>query len=222
MQAADVIADLEARIQSLGQRLLEQAGREVKQAGNGWLDALIDRAIQDHEFRVQTLRFVDVLPTLQDDAALVAHLKEYFADTALPWPAVSHWSLRHSDAPWAIPIAAPLVRATLRGLSRRFMGGQATRQALGTISKLQRKGMGYTLDLLGEAVLSELEADHYQQAYIVLLQDLALCLRIIPRAAWRPSPHACVRSWSWRVRWARPLPSIWNSTSSSTSSCNVL
>jgi RHH-type proline utilization regulon transcriptional repressor/proline dehydrogenase/delta 1-pyrroline-5-carboxylate dehydrogenase len=172
MPAADVIADLEARIQSLGDRLLKQAVREVKQAGNGWLDALIDRAIQDREFRVQTLRFVDVLPTLQDDAALVAHLKEYFAGVELPWPTVSHWSLRHSDAPWAVPIAAPLVRATLRGLSRRFMGGSTLSYTLKTIARLRKRGMQYSLDLLGETVVSESEADAYQQAYLGLLAGL--------------------------------------------------
>jgi RHH-type proline utilization regulon transcriptional repressor/proline dehydrogenase/delta 1-pyrroline-5-carboxylate dehydrogenase len=172
MQAADTIADLEARIQSLGERLLEQADREVKAAGNGWLDALVDRAIQDRGFRVQTLRFVDVLPMLQDDAALVAHLKEYFAGVELPWPTVSHWSLRHSDAPWAVPIAAPLVRATLRGLSRRFMGGSTLSQALKTIARLHKRGMQYSLDLLGEAVVSECEADAYQQAYLDLLAGL--------------------------------------------------
>ena len=110
MQAADSIADLEARIQSLGDQLLEQAGREVQQAGKGWLDGLVDRAIQDREFRVQTLRFVDVLPTLQDDA--------------------------------------PLVRATLRGLSRRFMGGSTLSPALETITRLRKRGMLYSLDLL--------------------------------------------------------------------------
>ena len=172
MQAVDAIAGLEARIQSLGQRLLEQAGREMKQAGNGWLDAFVERAIQDREFRVQILRFVDVLPTLQDDAVLVAHLKEYFDGVELPWPAVSHWSLRHSDAPWAAPIAAPLVRATLRGLSRRFMGGSTLEQALKTIARLRKRGMLYSLDLLGEAVVSESEADGYQLAYLDLLAGL--------------------------------------------------
>ena len=169
MQSADAIADLEARIQSLGSRLLDQAEHEVRKAGNGWLDALVERAIQDREFRVQTLRFVDVLPTLQDDAVLVAHLKEYFADVELPWPTVSRWSLRHSDAPWAVPIAAPLVRTTLRGLSRRFMGGSTLSHALKTIVRLRNRGMQYSLDLLGEAVVSEAEADVYQQAYLDLL-----------------------------------------------------
>jgi RHH-type proline utilization regulon transcriptional repressor/proline dehydrogenase/delta 1-pyrroline-5-carboxylate dehydrogenase len=180
MPSAAATADLEARIQAHGARLLAHVDREEKAAGGNWLDVLVRRAIRDREFRVQALRFVDVLPTLQDDAVLVAHLKEYFADTALPWPAVSHWSLRHSDAPWAVPIAAPLVRATLRGLSRRFMGGRDSRQALATISRLQHKGMAYTLDLLGEAVLSEQEADRYQQACIELLQDLAQAARAGP------------------------------------------
>jgi hypothetical protein len=54
MKVADEIAEHEARIQSLGQRLLDEAGREVKHAGYAWLDALIDRSIQDRAFRVQT------------------------------------------------------------------------------------------------------------------------------------------------------------------------
>jgi len=172
MQAAVAIADLEARIQSLGGQLLELADREVKQAANGWLDALVSRATRDREFRMQTLRFVDVLPMLQDDTALVAHLQEYFAGVELPWPTVSHWSLRHSDAPWAVPIAAPLMRATLRGLSRRFMGGSTLSHALETITRLRNRGMSHCLDLLGEAVVSEAEADVYQQAYLDLLAGL--------------------------------------------------
>ena len=90
MPSAAATADLEARIQAHGARLLAHVDREEKAAGGSWLDVLVRRAIRDREFRVQALRFVDVLPTLQDDAVLVAHLKEYFADTALPWPAVSH------------------------------------------------------------------------------------------------------------------------------------
>jgi RHH-type proline utilization regulon transcriptional repressor/proline dehydrogenase/delta 1-pyrroline-5-carboxylate dehydrogenase len=204
MQSADAIADLEARIQSLGQRLLEQTGREVKQAANSWLDTLIDRAIQDRAFRVQTLRFVDVLPMLQDDATLVAHLKEYFAGVELPWPTVSHWSLRHSDAPWAVPIAAPLVRATLRGLSRRFMGGSTLSHARKTITQLRSLGMRYSLDLLGEAVVSEAEADAYQQAYL----DLLAGLQKNNDSAERPDVALKLTSLSSRINPADPRGSV--------------
>ncbi|MGD2138513.1 MAG: proline dehydrogenase family protein [Gammaproteobacteria bacterium] len=163
---------IEERIRIQGVGLLEAIPRSAGPARLAWLDALLKRAIADPQFRVQALRFIDVLPALQDDAALVAHLKEYFSDLELPWPALSNWSLKHSDSHWAVHIAAPLVRATLRGLSRRFMGGSHVQHALETIARLRSQGMKYTLDMLGEAVVSEREADDYQQAYIDLLKGL--------------------------------------------------
>lgn len=172
MLAARAKADLEARIESLGVRLLAEAARQAGAERPGWLDALIDRAVRDREFRVQALRFVDVLPVLQDDEALVAHLKEYFSAVDLPWPVLSRWGLRHCADPWALPIAAPLVRATLRGLARRFMGGSRLQPALETIARLRSRGTQYSIDLLGEAVVSESEADAYQKAYLDLLAGL--------------------------------------------------
>jgi hypothetical protein len=80
---------LETRIHSLGGRLLETAAQSAPPRRHAWLDRLILRAIDDPGFRVQTLRFIDVLPTLRDDAELVAHLKEYFSGLELPWPEVS-------------------------------------------------------------------------------------------------------------------------------------
>ncbi|MGD8843078.1 MAG: proline dehydrogenase family protein [Gammaproteobacteria bacterium] len=165
-------SNLETRIYSLGRGLLEAAAQSAPASRAAWLDRLILQAIDEPDFRVQTLRFIDVLPTLREDAELVGHLKDYFSGLELPWPEVSGWSLRHSDAPWALHIAAPLLRATLRALSRRFMGGHNLTQARRTIEKLNRGGMGYTLDLLGEAVVSETEAQRYQQAYLDLLQGL--------------------------------------------------
>jgi len=181
---------LEERIQLLGSRLLGRINRTARFGPSGRVDELISRSIRRPDFRIQVLRFIDVLPTLRDDAELVAHLQEYFSDQDLPWPAFSNWGLRHSDDPWAVHIAAPLVRATLRALSRRFMGGHTTRQALATIRKLRHMEMGYTLDLLGEAVLSEAEADRYQQAYITLLRDLAQAARDDPHAQ---RPHVSLK-----------------------------
>jgi RHH-type transcriptional regulator, proline utilization regulon repressor / proline dehydrogenase / delta 1-pyrroline-5-carboxylate dehydrogenase len=165
-------SELETRIQTLGRSLLDAAAQSAQSSRHAWLDRLILRVIDEPGFRVQTLRFIDVLPTLRDDADLVAHLKDYFSDLELPWPEVSAWSLQHSDSPWALHIAAPLLRTTLRALSRRFMGGHNLAEARRTIGELNRRGMGYTLDLLGEAVVSETEARRYQQAYLDLLQGL--------------------------------------------------
>ncbi len=169
MTASDA---MERRIRERGAILVDHAAQAREDAGQTWLDVLIARAIQDRDFRVQALRFIDVLPALGDDTELVSHLQEYFGQVDLPWPGISHWSLRHSGTPWAVHVAAPLVRATLRGLSRRFMGGRNMGRALHTVRRLQADGMDFSLDLLGEAVVSETEARRYQAAYLDLLERL--------------------------------------------------
>jgi len=136
----------------------------------GWMDALMARTISDDQFRIQALRFVDVLPTLNNDQALAEHLQEYFAELDLPQ--FAEWGLKYTDTPWAARIAAPTVRYTLRGLARKFMGGSQIHHALTSISKLRHQSMNFTLDLLGEATISEAEADKYQQDYLHMIKSL--------------------------------------------------
>ncbi len=197
-------AEVEARIRAQGERLLAGAEQAAQETPRGWLDALIERSIQDRRFRVQTLRFVDVLPALQDDVELVAHLQEYFAGVELPWPVVSRWSLRHSGSYWAAHVAAPLIRATLRGLSRRFMGGGTLARALDTVARLRGRGLHASLDLLGEAVVSEREAEAYQQAYLKLIAGLPAN----GAAADRPEISLKLTSLSSRIHPADPRGSV--------------
>lgn len=136
-----------------------------------WLEQLISQTIAEPQFRVQALRFIDVLPALDDDQALAEHLQEYFAGLELP--RFAEWGLKHSDTLWATRIAAPTVRYTLRGLARKFMGGSQLHHALTSVSRLRHKNMNFTLDLLGEATISEDESIVYQQQYLDMLQSLA-------------------------------------------------
>lgn len=165
--------DFQHHVMACGQRLLD-AYHEVENnqsSAHRWLDLLINRTISDTQFRIQALRFVDVLPTLDDDHVLAEHLQEYFADLELP--RFAEWGLRHSDTPWATRIAAPTVRYTLRGLARKFMGGSQLHHALTTISRLRHRKLNFTLDLLGEATISELECEQYQQAYLSMIESLS-------------------------------------------------
>lgn len=162
--------DLEQEIQEYGRRLLENAAGA---ASGSWMDELISRSMADADFRIQALRFIDVLPALGNDTELTEHLQEYFGNLELPLPGLAKWGLAHSTEPWATHIAAPLVRYTLRGLSRKFMGGSSLEQAFHSLSLLREKQMNASLDLLGEAVVSENEAQQYQQAYIDMINQLA-------------------------------------------------
>lgn len=75
---------LEQHIQALGRELITNI-REVDN-NQHWLDSLITKAISDPQFRIQTLRFIDVLPSLNDDVELTRHLQEYFGNLESPLP----------------------------------------------------------------------------------------------------------------------------------------
>ena len=47
---------------------------------------MLRRLMENPEFKTNALRFVDVLPALADDSALVGHIREYFGEEGLPGP----------------------------------------------------------------------------------------------------------------------------------------
>ena len=159
---------LEDRIAFFGQQL---SSHIQQKSSGGWLNEFMRRLISDDMFRIQALRFIDTLPTLDDNQQLAQHLQEYFSELELPQFAA--WGLQHADTPWVTRIAAPTVRYALRTLARRFMGGSQLHHALATVSALRHQNMNFSLDLLGEASLSEVECDHYQRDYITLIDALS-------------------------------------------------
>ena len=162
---------IEEHIQSLGNQLFDSAREFNEEAG--WIDKLVTLTTRDENFRVQALRFIDVLPSLEDDVSLTKHLQSYFGQLNLPLPELARWGLDHSDKPWLAHVTAPLTRFTIRGLSRKFMGGQTRAEAATTIRKLRDAGMNSSLDILGEATINEPEAETYQRAYLELITDMA-------------------------------------------------
>jgi RHH-type proline utilization regulon transcriptional repressor/proline dehydrogenase/delta 1-pyrroline-5-carboxylate dehydrogenase len=143
----------------------------------------LDGLMTDPALRVQVLRFVDVLPTLDDDAELARHLVEYF-DTPTPAiPGLLRAALRRLGRGGRPPAwLAALVRAGVRRLASRFMAGADAQAAGAAVAKLFARGLGASLDLLGEAVVSESEAEHYQACYLKLLDGLAGVAEHWPRA----------------------------------------
>lgn len=166
--------NLEKRIQDIGKKLIatDQSANNSTEKEN-WLDKLVNQAITDPQFRIQTLRFIDVLPSLKDDIALTHHLQEYFGKQSSALPEFARWGLNQTDQPWLAHVAAPLVRYTIRGLSRRFMGGSQINMASATVDRLRRSGMNSSLDILGEACISEKEADDYQNAYLKMIPAMS-------------------------------------------------
>jgi len=190
--------DREARVQETARRILAGvAGSRPRRLSREGLQAgLMEWAMADERLKVQLLRFVDVFPTLRSQAEVAGHLREYFADAGLELPRALRWAVRLATAGTPVsPLATAAVRRQLQGFAGRFIVGRDAGDALPSLRALHRQGIGFTLDVLGEAVVSEREADAYQQTYLALVDGLAdevarwPAVPVVDTAAWGRLPR---------------------------------
>ncbi len=147
-----------------------------------WVGALMDRSMRDDAFRTQMLRFVDVFPTLRTPALLAGHLQEYFADQVAALPALPRWSM---DAAFAggwlsAPFLGKAVRFGIDKLGRQFILGDTAENIARGLKRVRREGCAFSVDILGEAVISEDEAGGYARRYMALLDYLEEAQRSWP------------------------------------------
>jgi RHH-type proline utilization regulon transcriptional repressor/proline dehydrogenase/delta 1-pyrroline-5-carboxylate dehydrogenase len=140
-----------------------------------WLDdQLMAWSMDDELIKVQLFRFIDVLPSILDSSAItVRHVKEYFGLAKEKLPAIARWGLRVlPERGYLAEMVAKAAKTNATRLARRFIAGSNVQEALTAVEALRRRRCAFTIDLLGEAVLTEKEADHYQQQYLTLVEGL--------------------------------------------------
>ncbi|MEO1983556.1 MAG: L-glutamate gamma-semialdehyde dehydrogenase, partial [Fuerstiella sp.] len=135
---------------------------------------LMHWAMDDEAVKVQMFRFVDVLPMLRDHTSIARHLEEYFEDVKqhLPWAARIGLDLSTNNSILSRALAFN-ARTNAARMARRFIAGENAPEVLKSVRQLRKNGFAFTLDLLGEAIISEVEADRYQQAYIDLIEGMS-------------------------------------------------
>jgi len=143
-----------------------------------WDDRILSWAMADESVKVQMFRFVDVLPMLADHRAITRHLHEYFEEvrTHLPYAARLGLDVATPNSVMGRALAVN-ARSHARRMAKRFIAGTSVEEVFQTVSKLRKQGLAFTLDLLGEAVISEPEADAYFHAYAELITGLAPIVR---------------------------------------------
>ena len=131
-------------------------------------------AMSDESVKVQMFRFVDVLPMLKTHQAVTRHLQEYFEDARQYLPGAARLVLNMSKPnTMAGRVLAYSARSNARRMAQRFIAGTSVEEVLASVTKIRKQGFAFTLDLLGEAIISEPEADAYQRAYLDLIAGLA-------------------------------------------------
>ncbi|GAB1539033.1 L-glutamate gamma-semialdehyde dehydrogenase [Scytonema sp. NUACC21] len=138
-----------------------------------WDDKLLDWAMSNPGLRVQLFRFIDTLPALRSKPEIAAHLQEYLGDESVELPAALKGMLNFAN-PDSMPgqVAATTVATATETLAHKYISGENIKQALKTIERLRKEKMAFTVDLLGEAVITEAEAQSYLERYLDLMQQL--------------------------------------------------
>ena len=160
------VPSTEERVQQTAREIFaamagEKPGRLSRERLQG---EMMEWAMADERLKVEMLRFVDVFPTLRSRQEIARHLREYFAREGVAAPAALRWgiSLTGQRSPMA-PLASAVIRRQMKGFAQRFIVGRDARGAVPALRALRGDGVGFTLDVLGEATVSDAEGRAYQQ-----------------------------------------------------------
>lgn len=168
--------EIEQQTLKLGKFLLSQMDRRrpTMLDPRWWDDKMMRQLTSDDALKTQMFRFVDVLPTLKTHQTINRHLHEYFEEvkTHLPWAVKLGLDLTDNN-PIFSRVLSYSARANARRMAHRFIAGTTASEVLDSLKKLRNQGYAFTLDLMGEAVITPHEADQYQQQYLNLMRDLA-------------------------------------------------
>ena len=168
--------DIEQHTQVLGREIFSRLQTESPSVFHfaWWDEKILDWCMHDEALKVQMFRFIDVLPLLKTGDQVARHLQEYFLNHKEIFPIAVQWGLDVATQSTAAARAVALaVRRNATRMAQRFIAGATPAEALTAIRKLRRQNLAFTLDLLGEATLSEEEAEAYQQRYLTLLRSLS-------------------------------------------------
>jgi RHH-type proline utilization regulon transcriptional repressor/proline dehydrogenase/delta 1-pyrroline-5-carboxylate dehydrogenase len=161
----------EQAVQALARSLYRKAAENKPSLfeAKDLLGRMLDWSLEDESLRIALFRFVDVLPSLESSAEIGRHLEEYFArvDHALGGLVFLAQALH------AGTLVAPVVRRNVIKLARRFIAEESGEHLVGVLTNLRRGPAAFTLDVVGEATVSDLEASAMQQRYLDLLRRLA-------------------------------------------------
>lgn len=125
------------------------------------------------KLKTSLFRFIDVLPALSDDREFLSHFNEYFKDQELG-------GLLSGVGRIAPSLIVKNIKKQIRQVAKMFIVGSHAKEALPVIAKSWEEGMAFSMDILGEATLSEQEAESYFKQYLQLMDDLTLAQKSWP------------------------------------------
>ncbi|HEY2787123.1 MAG TPA: L-glutamate gamma-semialdehyde dehydrogenase, partial [Fimbriiglobus sp.] len=167
--------DLEPRVRAFGREIFARLDRQGPvPLTRAWMDDKLMGLTMDNEaLKVQLFRFVDCLPYLHDPVEVSRHLREYLGEARdqLPWWARLGVRFLPRGGPGG-RLLARTAKSNAEKMARKFIAGSNVAEAVDAVERLRHQKLAFTVDLLGEATITEAEADHVQHQYFDLIGGL--------------------------------------------------
>ena len=146
----------EQAVQTLARALYQKAAQHKPSIfeAKDLLGRMIDWSLEDESLRVALFRFVDVLPSLDSASAIGRHLEEYFTRVDHALGGLAYLAQALHAGTWV----APVVRRNVIQLARRFIAEESGEHLIHVLTGLRKEPAAFTLDVVGEATVSDAEA----------------------------------------------------------------
>ena len=145
-------------------------------AGRSPMRALDSRAMElaarDRELKAALFRFVDVVPACRSLDDLARHLTGFLEEVPETPPSLAAAMRIAHTRPGRAALGAAAAGG-VKHMAHRFIVGESPGAALEVLRGLWQRGVASTVDLLGEATVTEAEADNYARRCTEALEEIA-------------------------------------------------
>ncbi len=174
---------LEERVGQIGREILDEARshRGGFLSRKFWSEQLLNWSMKDEHFKVQLFRFIDVFPMLRTPQEIHEHLLDYLVRPGVKLPPGMGAGLAAGGL--LKGTMSSIITGQIEKMAGKFIAGVDAASAIAELRKLWHGGIGFSLDLLGEACVSDVEAGVYQKRYLDLIEALPAEV-----AGWKGNP----------------------------------
>jgi RHH-type proline utilization regulon transcriptional repressor/proline dehydrogenase/delta 1-pyrroline-5-carboxylate dehydrogenase len=153
---------LETELHDIGKRLAA-AMPVTRNPLKAFDEKAMDLASQDQELKAALFRFVDVVPACRNLDDLARHLTGFLGEVEkAPGGRVPiHVAMKMGTSKAGRTALGAAAAAGVKHMAHRFIVGEDPKAALGVLGDLWKDGVASSVDLLGEATVTQAEAQRY-------------------------------------------------------------
>jgi RHH-type proline utilization regulon transcriptional repressor/proline dehydrogenase/delta 1-pyrroline-5-carboxylate dehydrogenase len=151
---------LEQEVFAVGSRLAKAMPSSARRPLKALDDKAMDLASRDAELKAALFRFVDVVPACRNLDDLARHLTGFLREVEEPPPPIAV-AMRMGNTKAGRTALGAAAATGVKHMAHRFIVGEDPKAAMGDLRELWKDGVATSVDLLGEATVTQAEAQRY-------------------------------------------------------------